>query len=67
MCECVNVVVGLIGTVERGELWNRKWSPRDHRRIAEGSLTLELKINNLQFCMIHTRNALIFKGYVIAT
>lgn len=44
-----------------------QWSPRDHRRIAEGSLTLGLKISDLHFCMIHTRNALVFSGYVIAT
>lgn len=67
MRECVNVVVGLIGLVERGELWNRKWSPRDRRRTAEGPLTLGLKISDLQFCMIHTRNAQVFRGYVIAT
>lgn len=41
--------------------------PRDRRRIAEGSLTLGLKISDLHFCMIHTRNALVFSGYVIAT
>ena len=67
MCECVNVVVGLIGIVERGELWNRNGSPRDRRRIAEGSLIFGLKISDLQFCIIHMCNALIFKGYVIAT
>ena len=83
MCECVNAIVGLMGMVERGELWNRKGSPRDRRgvpsalptRIAvlwrrlgrQGSLTFGLKISDLQFCMIHTRNALIFNGYVITT
>lgn len=40
---------------------------KDRRRIAEGSLTFGLKISDLQFCMIHTRNALVFRGYVIAT
>ena len=40
---------------------------KDRRGIAEGSLTFGLKISDLQFCMIHTRNALVFKGYVIAT
>ena len=44
-----------------------QWSPRDRRRIVEGSLTLGLKISDLHFCMIHTRNALVFSGYVIAT
>ena len=75
MCECVNAIVGLIGMVERGELRNRKGSPRDRRgvpsalptRIAEGSPTLWLKISDLQFCLIHARNALVFSGYVIAT
>lgn len=65
MCECVNVIVGLIGIEERGGLWNRKGSPRDRRRIAEGPLTFGLKISDLQFCMIHMRNALVFKRYVI--
>ena len=67
MCECVNAIVGLIGTVERGELWNGKGSPRDRRRTTEGSPTFELKISDLQFCVIHARNALVFRGYVIAT
>ena len=75
MCERVNAIVELMGLVERGELWNRNGSPRDRRgvpsalptRIAEGSLALWLKISDLQFCMIHMRNALVFKGYVIAT
>lgn len=40
---------------------------KDRRRIAEGPLTFGLKISDLQFCMIHTRNALVFRGYVIAT
>lgn len=44
-----------------------QWSPRDRRRTAEGPLTLGLKISDLQFCMIHTRNAQVFRGYVIAT
>lgn len=65
MCECVNVIVGLIGMVERGESWNRKGSSRDRRRTAKGSLTFGLKISDLQFCMIHMRNALVFKRYVI--
>ena len=67
MCECVNVIVGLIGMVERGELWNRKGSPRDRRRIAERSLALGLKISNLSSYLVHTRNALVFRRYVIAT
>lgn len=29
-----NALVGLIVMVEGIELWNRKWSPRDRRRIA---------------------------------
>lgn len=33
MCECVNVIVGLIGIIERGELWNRKGAPRDRRGV----------------------------------
>ena len=33
MCECVNAIVGLIGMVERGDLWNRKGSPRDRRGV----------------------------------
>jgi hypothetical protein len=44
-----------------------KWAPGDRRRIAERSLALGLKISDLQFCMIHTRNALVFRRYVIAT
>ena len=83
MCERVNAIVGLIGTEERGGLWNRKGSPRDRRgvpsalptRIAvlwrrlgrQGSLTFGLKISNLPSCMIRIRNALVFRGYVIAT
>lgn len=67
MCERVNAIVGLIGIVERGELWNRKGSPRDRRRTAEGSLGFGLKISNLPSCIFHTRNALVFRGYVIAT
>ena len=67
MCECVNVIVGLIGMVERGELWNRKGSPRGRRRIAEGSPTFELKISNLPSCMTRVRNALVFRRYVIVT
>ena len=47
MCECVNVIVGLIGMVERGESWNRKGSPRGRRRIAEGPPTFELKNQQL--------------------
>ena len=66
MRECGNAIVGLIGMVKRGELWNRNGSPRDRRRIVEGSLTFGLKISDLQFCMIHMRNALVFRGYVIA-
>ena len=62
MCERVNAIVELMGMVERGELWNRKGSSRDRRRIDEGSLTFGLKISNLQFCMTHTRNVLIFRG-----
>ncbi len=42
-------------------------SSKDRRRIAEGSLTFELKISDLQFCMIHKRNALVFRRHVIAT
>lgn len=33
MCGCVNAIVGLIGMVERGGLWNRKGSPRDRRGV----------------------------------
>ena len=40
---------------------------KDRRRIAEGSPTLGLKISDLQFRVIHARNALVFRGYVIAT
>ena len=36
MWECGNAIVGLIGIVERGELWNRKGASRDRRKIAEG-------------------------------
>jgi hypothetical protein len=61
MCECVNVIVGLIGIVESGGLWNKKGSPRDRRRTTEGSPTFGLKINNLPSCMIRTRNALVFR------
>ena len=67
MCERVNAIVELMGMVERGELWNRKGSSRDRRRIAEGPLTLGLKISNLPSCLVRTRNALVFRGYVIAT
>lgn len=67
MWECVNVIVGLIGMVERGESWNRKGSPRDRRRTTEGSPTFELKISNLPSCMTRVRNALVFKRYIIAT
>lgn len=41
--------------------------PRDRRRIAEGSLTLGLKISNLPSCMTRVRNALVFRRYVIVT
>lgn len=37
MCERVNAIVELMGMVERDESWNRKVSPRDRRRIVEGS------------------------------
>jgi len=67
MCDCVNAIVGLIGMVERGELWNRKGSPRGRRRTTEGSLTFGLKISNLPSFMANTRNALVFKRYVIVT
>lgn len=67
MCERENAIVGLIGMVERGELWNRKGSPRDRRKTAEGSLTFELKISKLPNHINRTRNALVFRGYVIAT
>ena len=39
----------------------------DRREIAEGSLTLGLKISDLLSCLVHTRNALVFRRYVIAT
>lgn len=83
MCEFVNAIVGLISIMERGELWNRKGSPRDRRgvpsalptRIAvlwrrlgrQGLLTFGLKISNLPSCMTCACNALVFSGYVIAT
>ena len=83
MCERVNAIVGLIGTEERGGVWNRKGSPRDRRgvpsalptRIAvlwrrlgrQGSPTFELKISNLPNYINRARNALVFNGYVIAT
>ena len=67
MCECVNVVVELIGIVERGELWNRNGSPRDRRKTAKGLLTFELKISKLPNHINRTRYALVFKRYVIAT
>ncbi len=57
MCERVNAIVGLIGMVERGELWNRKGSPRDRRRIAEGSLTFGLKISNFYYKFFLTQCA----------
>lgn len=47
MCERVNAIVGLIGIVERGELWNRKGSPRDRRRI------IGLWVENQQFAVLH--------------
>lgn len=37
MCECINALVGLIVMVEGVELWNRKGTLRDRRRIAERS------------------------------
>lgn len=67
MCEYVNAIVGLIGMLERGELRNRKGSPRDRRKIAEGSQTFRLKISNLPSCIIYMRNSLVFRVYVIAT
>ena len=30
MRECVSALVVLIGMTDRGELWNIKWSPREH-------------------------------------
>ena len=38
--------------------------PKDRR---QGSLAFELKISNLPSCMTRTRNALVFRRYVIAT
>lgn len=40
-------------------------SSKDRRRIAEGPLTFGLEISDLQFRMICTRNALVFRRYVI--
>lgn len=53
--------------IEKGRRETVEGSPKDRRRIAEGSPTLGLKISDLQFCVIHARNALVFRGYVIAT
>ena len=52
--------------VENGNV-TKKWSPRDRRRIAEGSLTLGLKISDLLFCLVRIRNVLVFRRYVIVT
>ena len=83
MCVCVNVIVRIIGIVERGGLWNRKGAPRDRRGVPsalptrttvlwrrlgrQGSPTFELKISNLPNYINHARNALVFRRYVIAT
>ena len=62
MCECVNAIVGLIGMVERGDLWNRKGSPRDRRAMASAWPTRAtdlgggVKISNLPSCMVYMRS-----------
>ena len=67
MCECVSAIEELIGIVERGGLLNRKGSPRDRRKTAEESPTFELRISKLPNHINRTRNALVFRGHVIAT
>lgn len=54
MCECVNAIVGLIGTEERGGVWNRKGSPRDRRAIASAWPTriTDLWIENQQLAIL---------------
>ena len=41
-------------------------SPKDHRKIAEGLLNYGLKIRKLRLFVGDLRNALVFRGYVIA-
>ena len=64
MWECVNALVGLIGKMSRGIEKGRRETvegpPKNHQPLG-------LKISSLSSCLVRTRNALVFRRYVIAT
>ena len=59
MCECVNAIVGLIGMVERSDLWNRKGSPIDRRGVPSAWPTraTDLWVENQQLAILHGLHA----------